>query len=363
MLVACTVALCVAILIPLVDACSVVTINHDIGMLDGKSWGRNSVCFLQRHPPEIQAATIHRPRGSIRSRREQGTWIVEAHAGTTVYAIESRTSIRMSRFQGVPIPSTGFAFVCTDIAENQMLTMSRFIVPETGLLQLSQGMGDGFVALAIIGAPNANVTLEGACEVMWPLESDLSLLVIGCSVLIPCILLKICLMFACREPKITAVQRPELANSAGSQSRLASSETSSGPIVDEIWGVSETEGNGDGIHDASMACSICLMQWEMGDVISVTQCSHSFHQRCVRDWLRRSKTCPMCRETVTSLVQAAWQNGVSPSSFNHRPRCSSSGLGHASLSLSTPCAIMPQVHTTEPGDLEDDVGPVASVYV
>ena len=39
-------------------------------------------------------------------------------------------------------------------------------------------------------------------------------------------------------------------------------------------------------------CSICLETYVMGATLV---CGHRFHAECVSRWLRRSRTCPVCR--------------------------------------------------------------------
>jgi hypothetical protein len=40
-------------------------------------------------------------------------------------------------------------------------------------------------------------------------------------------------------------------------------------------------------------CTICM---EEGKVIT-TLCNHHFHENCLEQWLRKSRTCPMCRKS------------------------------------------------------------------
>lgn len=48
-------------------------------------------------------------------------------------------------------------------------------------------------------------------------------------------------------------------------------------------------------------CSICLVQFKKGDKISWStnneaNCSHTYHTKCIKEWLYKHKECPMCRE-------------------------------------------------------------------
>ena len=46
-------------------------------------------------------------------------------------------------------------------------------------------------------------------------------------------------------------------------------------------------------------CSICLVELENNTTIcSIKKCNHTFHLTCVRSWLNRNLTCPICREDI-----------------------------------------------------------------
>ncbi|KAF9010126.1 hypothetical protein BDQ17DRAFT_1347587 [Cyathus striatus] len=43
-------------------------------------------------------------------------------------------------------------------------------------------------------------------------------------------------------------------------------------------------------------CGICLSQFRGDDLAGLgSVCKHAFHQKCIKKWLDRNKTCPMCR--------------------------------------------------------------------
>ncbi|XWS64581.1 hypothetical protein CRYUN_Cryun05aG0015900 [Craigia yunnanensis] len=50
------------------------------------------------------------------------------------------------------------------------------------------------------------------------------------------------------------------------------------------------------LASAENVCSICLVELLVGSEISVTPCSHVFHDRCIRAWLKKrsKKSCPNC---------------------------------------------------------------------
>ena len=42
-------------------------------------------------------------------------------------------------------------------------------------------------------------------------------------------------------------------------------------------------------------CSVCISDFEKGDVALVLPCSHPYHDLCLLPWLRKQNTCPSCR--------------------------------------------------------------------
>ncbi len=50
-----------------------------------------------------------------------------------------------------------------------------------------------------------------------------------------------------------------------------------------------------------MECSVCLMGYEEGDVLSELPCRHIYHHACITAWLRLRNACPMCKQAVFVL--------------------------------------------------------------
>ncbi|CAM0883992.1 unnamed protein product [Alopecurus aequalis] len=47
-------------------------------------------------------------------------------------------------------------------------------------------------------------------------------------------------------------------------------------------------------------CTVCLAEYADGDELRrLPGCRHTFHRRCVDDWLRRRPSCPLCRSSPT----------------------------------------------------------------
>jgi len=43
------------------------------------------------------------------------------------------------------------------------------------------------------------------------------------------------------------------------------------------------------------ACSICMDLFTSTQTNSILQCNHKFHSQCIREWLEKELTCPLCR--------------------------------------------------------------------
>ena len=45
-------------------------------------------------------------------------------------------------------------------------------------------------------------------------------------------------------------------------------------------------------------CIICLNNYKIHDKISYLPCLHIFHCGCIKEWLKRSNKCPLCKNKV-----------------------------------------------------------------
>ncbi|OIR58309.1 MAG: RING finger protein [Amphiamblys sp. WSBS2006] len=43
------------------------------------------------------------------------------------------------------------------------------------------------------------------------------------------------------------------------------------------------------------SCSICFTDFEEKERVTVLHCKHTYHTECLRPWLKKNKTCPLCR--------------------------------------------------------------------
>lgn len=51
-------------------------------------------------------------------------------------------------------------------------------------------------------------------------------------------------------------------------------------------------------EDLPRTCPICIDAFDADSPIRETGCGHVFHEECLQDWLRRARTCPLCREDL-----------------------------------------------------------------
>lgn len=51
--------------------------------------------------------------------------------------------------------------------------------------------------------------------------------------------------------------------------------------------------------DNDIACSICLDEYRSMEDISILDCSHTFHHKCIQLWCKKQNTCPLCRGYIS----------------------------------------------------------------
>ena len=59
--------------------------------------------------------------------------------------------------------------------------------------------------------------------------------------------------------------------------------------------------NEDIFNDDSEYCSICLSDFKEMKTITLTNCHHKFHFKCIKEWLSQNNRCPLCNEDQTKL--------------------------------------------------------------
>lgn len=64
---------------------------------------------------------------------------------------------------------------------------------------------------------------------------------------------------------------------------------------ERVIGLSEPS---ESAHESSEACGICATPYEKEDVIRKLQCNHYYHKDCIDEWFKRSKLCPICKQSI-----------------------------------------------------------------
>ena len=98
-------------------------------------------------------------------------------------------------------------------------------------------------------------------------------------------------------PPIAATSTPAIEAPRG----LTPAELSSLPTccgVDRPRFPDEEESEEDG-------CPICLNDIAPDEEVLIMPCAHSFHTKCVTDWLKRKTTCPCCNHDVGATLREA----------------------------------------------------------
>jgi hypothetical protein len=90
-------------------------------------------------------------------------------------------------------------------------------------------------------------------------------------------------------------------------------ETKSYEINFLIKNVKELQLNHDLLQPNDENCSICYCHYCKDEEIFILQCNHSFHKKCVKEWLLKKKTCPYCRQSVLQRKDSMYYTGDSMS--------------------------------------------------
>ncbi|XP_022194003.1 RING finger protein 11 isoform X4 [Nilaparvata lugens] len=65
-----------------------------------------------------------------------------------------------------------------------------------------------------------------------------------------------------------------------------------------------------GIYDGckkNRECVICMVEFQMEDCVRYLPCMHTYHVKCIDDWLMRSFTCPCCMEPVDAALLTSYE--------------------------------------------------------
>ena len=52
------------------------------------------------------------------------------------------------------------------------------------------------------------------------------------------------------------------------------------------------------IKNNNDVCSICFEKNDCDDILTLTKCNHVYHYKCINEWIKIGKTCPLCRAVI-----------------------------------------------------------------
>ncbi|OMJ96020.1 hypothetical protein SteCoe_396 [Stentor coeruleus] len=69
------------------------------------------------------------------------------------------------------------------------------------------------------------------------------------------------------------------------------------PATDDMVNSLQSEGYDPQKHMGDTNCTICAVEYSLGEKITVMQCDprHFFHNDCIKKWLKINANCPICR--------------------------------------------------------------------
>ena len=67
-------------------------------------------------------------------------------------------------------------------------------------------------------------------------------------------------------------------------------------IIDSLIEIEFTENTNNKYDEEE--CSICLGDFCKGNKICCLNCSHIFHSKCIKDWIKKKNICPLCNKTI-----------------------------------------------------------------
>ncbi|KAK9667614.1 hypothetical protein K7432_017599 [Basidiobolus ranarum] len=55
-------------------------------------------------------------------------------------------------------------------------------------------------------------------------------------------------------------------------------------------------------------CSVCLEEYNDGELVRKLRCNHHFHQHCLDEWLLINKYCPLCKANACPTTDDNQEN-------------------------------------------------------
>eukprot|EP00588_Corethron_pennatum_P029624 CAMPEP_0194311190 /NCGR_PEP_ID=MMETSP0171-20130528/8187_1 /TAXON_ID=218684 /ORGANISM="Corethron pennatum, Strain L29A3" /LENGTH=227 /DNA_ID=CAMNT_0039065205 /DNA_START=250 /DNA_END=933 /DNA_ORIENTATION=+ len=87
--------------------------------------------------------------------------------------------------------------------------------------------------------------------------------------------------------------------------RMSSRSLRSTRSLTDPWGENASGPDGAAPPPCDTSCSICLMDYEQGDLVSWSpnrSCEHAFHHECISGWLSGHPNCPICRRDYLKVT-------------------------------------------------------------
>jgi hypothetical protein len=66
-------------------------------------------------------------------------------------------------------------------------------------------------------------------------------------------------------------------------------------LLDALPVIKFTQANQANFSDENKLCTICQMNYEVGDEFLMLMCLHRFHKDCIQNWFEMRDTCPICK--------------------------------------------------------------------
>jgi len=208
------------------------------------------------------------------------------------------------------------------------------LLDNTYLLSTTEELGNGAVwrissselkgaGSYVLGVFNMQYYRDSSCSWRVTLESDghddhmmppsfMSVVLVIIMAMFMCLLLSVCKWMLQghmlrrrmrgREDNVTWNQN------GGAGGRAAQQTGCPREIIDAIPQLAFTEADWNASKWAGEdpSCSVCIEQFEDGDVIkAMPTCQHVFHKDCIVEWLAQHSTCPNCRASLLTIPATA----------------------------------------------------------
>ena len=93
-----------------------------------------------------------------------------------------------------------------------------------------------------------------------------------------------------------------IVNACGSTQRPRDTDLNAVRLLDETTDINERDIEYSEINydekDCKEICPICFVEYKEGDSLIKLNCSHIYHKKCVFDWFKKNRNCPLCRLSV-----------------------------------------------------------------